>query len=94
MIKKLLVEALCLALLDFDKLFEVECNVSKTSIDVVLTQEKMSITFFSEKHLGFSSRYSIYDVEFYAVVCVFQFGNIITCQKLYSNHEALKYLNA
>ena len=67
LIKKKVTKALCLALLDFSKVFEVECDASHTSIRAVLNQEGKYIAFFSEKLGKSRQKYSTYDKEFYAI---------------------------
>jgi hypothetical protein len=65
-------EKLCsipiLALLDFTKAFEVECDTLGICIGVVLIQDMRPIAYFSEKINGMALNYPTEDKELYALV--------------------------
>ena len=66
--KQKVVELLILALLDFNKVFQVECDASGSAKGVVLSQECKSVAFFSENLNDAKRKYYVYDEEFYAIV--------------------------
>ena len=96
-LKKKLTEAPILALPNFDKIFEFNCNALGVGIGGVLNQERQPITFFSEKLNEAKLRYSTYDKEFFAIVQAIKYSSYYLVYKefiLHIDHEALKYLNS
>ena len=96
-LKRKLTEAPILALPNFDKIFEFNCNALGVGIGGVLNQERKPITFFSEKLNETKRRYSTYDKEFYAIVQAIKYSSYYLAYKefiLHIDHETLKYLNS
>jgi hypothetical protein len=94
-LKKRLTEAPVLILLDFIKIFEVECDASGIGIEGVLMQQGKPIAYFSEKLGGAQLNYSVYDKELYALVRVLETWQHYLWPKefvIHSDHEALRYL--
>ena len=90
-------QAPILRLPDFSKVFEVACDASGVGIGGVLSQENHPVAFFSEKFNEAKLRYSTYDKEFYALVQALRYWRHYLLPNefvLYSDHEALRYLNS
>ena len=90
-------QAPILRLPDFSKVFEVACDASGIGIGGVLSQENHPVAFFSEKLNEAKIRYSTYDKEFYALVQALKYWRHYLLPHefmLYSDHEALRYLNS
>ncbi|KAJ9554084.1 hypothetical protein OSB04_018129 [Centaurea solstitialis] len=97
LIKEKLSTTPVLALPDFDKVFEVECDASGIGVGAVLSQEKRPVAFFSEKLSEARQKWSTYDQEFYAVFRALKQWEHYLVQKefvLFTDHQALKFINS
>ena len=97
LIKEKLSTTPVLALPNFEKIFEVECDASGLGVGAVLSQEKRPVAFFSEKLSEARQKWSTYDQEFYAVVRALKQWEHYLVQRefvLYTDHEALKFINS
>jgi len=84
-----------LALPNFTKSFEIECDSSNLGIVVVLILEGHPIAYFSEKMNGVALNYSTCDKELYVLVCALKTWQHYLLPKefvIHSDHESLKYL--
>jgi len=96
-LKERLTNAPILALPNFTKTFEIECDASSIGFGVVLLQEGHPIAYFSEKLKGSHLSYSTYDKELYALVrALYTWTHYLFPKEfvIHSDHESLKYLKS
>ena len=96
-VKKLMIEAPVLRLLDFFKAFEVITDASNKGIRGILSQKGHPVAYFNKKLNNAKLKYSTYDKEFYAIVQALHYWHNYLIYKefvLFSDHESLKYINS
>lgn len=75
----------------------MDCDANEKTIGVVLNQEGKPIAFFNEKLHKANQMYYVYDQEFYAIIQAFKkWRNYLLPNEfvLYTNRQALKYINS
>lgn len=97
LIKEKLTVAPIFILLDFSLPFELHYDAFKLGIDGVLSQQGCPVAFYSEKLAGARGRYSMYDIEFYAINQTIKHWRQYLIHRefvLFTDHDALRHLDS
>lgn len=96
LIKTKLTTVPILVLPDFAETFELHSDASKLGIGAVLSQRGRLTAYYSEKLAGARSRYTTYDVEFYAIVQVINWRQYLVHREyiLFTDHDPLRHLGS
>jgi hypothetical protein len=96
LLKRKITERPVLVFPDFQKTFQVKCDVSRYAIGAVLSQEDRPVAYFSEKLDDTKLKYSTYDKKFYAIIQALKKWRHYLIPKefvLYSDNHALQFVS-
>ena len=91
LLKEKVIEQHFLEILDFNKVFQVDCDASGTTIAAILSQEGRLVSYFSEKLNDAKRKYYVYDQKIYAIVQALKKWRHYLLPKdfvLYTDHQA------
>jgi hypothetical protein len=96
LLRQKIIEQPVLVLPDFQKTFQVKCDVSGYAVGGVLSQDDRPVAYYSEKLEDAKLKYSTYDKEFYAVIQALKKWRHYLIPKefvLYSDNHALQFVS-